>query len=139
MFMSRLLVRYIGSLRRPASSFVDNANHEGMKATFKTKHKSLKQRAQLQRLMNLDHDAEYMSYMNGKKNKKISGGADRIRTGGLMNATHALYQLSYSPTEFIIQRCKRQIICPIGLLKNLVELTGFEPVTSWMPSMRSAN
>ncbi len=27
-----------------------------------------------------------------------AGGADRIRTGGLMNATHALYQLSYSPT-----------------------------------------
>ncbi len=25
------------------------------------------------------------------------GGANRSRTGGLMNAIHALYQLSYSP------------------------------------------
>ena len=28
------------------------------------------------------------------------GGADRDRTGDLMNAIHALYQLSYSPKEF---------------------------------------
>jgi hypothetical protein len=27
------------------------------------------------------------------------GGADRGRTGDLMNAIHALYQLSYSPLE----------------------------------------
>ena len=31
----------------------------------------------------------------GSKRKKI--GADRGRTGDLMNAIHALYQLSYSP------------------------------------------
>ncbi len=28
-----------------------------------------------------------------------NGGADRNRTGGLMNAIHALYQLSYSPQK----------------------------------------
>ena len=50
--------------------------------------------------------------------KKFFGGADRIRTGGLMNATHALYQLSYSP--------KKRTFTTLFL----VELTGFEPVTS---------
>ena len=30
--------------------------------------------------------------------KEMTGGADRDRTGDLMNAIHALYQLSYSPT-----------------------------------------
>lgn len=31
--------------------------------------------------------------------KQMTGGADRDRTGDLMNAIHALYQLSYSPTN----------------------------------------
>ena len=30
--------------------------------------------------------------------KRFFGGADRIRTGDLMNAIHALCQLSYNPT-----------------------------------------
>ena len=34
-------------------------------------------------------------------------GANRGRTGGLMNAIHALYQLSYSPINFIIRRVSK--------------------------------
>ena len=30
---------------------------------------------------------------------EMTGGADRDRTGDLMNAIHALYQLSYSPIK----------------------------------------
>ena len=34
----------------------------------------------------------------GEARRAKTGGANRGRTGGLMNAIHALYQLSYSPT-----------------------------------------
>lgn len=34
--------------------------------------------------------------------KEMTGGADRGRTGGLMNAIHALCQLSYSPPRNLI-------------------------------------
>jgi len=30
---------------------------------------------------------------------EMTGGANRVRTGDLMNAIHALYQLSYSPKK----------------------------------------
>lgn len=48
------------------------------------------------------------------------GGEDGNRTRGLLCATQALSQLSYNPMD-------------------LVELRGFEPRTSCMPSTRSPN
>ncbi len=46
--------------------------------------------------------------MPGVARRAKPGGADRGRTGGLMNAIHALYQLSYSPKNFNPQKIKNE-------------------------------
>jgi hypothetical protein len=58
------------------------------------------------------------------------GGANRIRTGGLVIANHALYQLSYSPTNSFAHSINTRAIHIARTTKKLVELTGFEPVAS---------
>ena len=44
-----------------------------------------------------------------------AGGADRDRTGDLMNAIHALYQLSYSPKKNFPEYEKRWYYCSLLL------------------------
>ena len=56
----------------------------------------------------------------------FSGGGDRIRTDDPMLAEHVLSQLSYTPSGAF----------PCSLL---VEVNGFEPMTSCLQSMRSPN
>ena len=50
------------------------------------------------------------SRLSGVRSNQLSyepfGGDDRVRTGGLLLARQALYQLSYTPTQVCLLRCK---------------------------------
>ena len=65
------------------------------------------------------------------------GGAGRNRTGDLRLAKPALSQLSYSPphSESLAPVSRR--LAPLAHLKNMVGLSGFEPLTSRLSGGRS--
>lgn len=56
----------------------------------------------------------------------LNGGADRDRTGDLMNAIHALYQLSYSPKyiyEYTFNFCNFNLSYQTHTLSHYKRLT----------------
>ena len=63
------------------------------------------------------------------------GGAGRDRTGDLRLAKPALSQLSYSPRRLKASRPSR--LAPLAHLRNMVGLSGFEPLTSRLSGGRS--